>query len=92
MGSNDFIHGQLIVPNDDVAAAFIYDKINTELMEGVEYRVATSAEFVWWSKNRHIRPMNGGVEAYKKSMSQDVANVYKSIDNEKANQKKHGLS
>jgi hypothetical protein len=36
--------------------------------------------------------MNGGVESYKKARSNDVGNVYKSIDKEKSNQKKHGLS
>ncbi len=92
MADYDFIQGQLIVPNDDIAAAFIYDAVNTELMEGVEYRVATSAEFIWWNKYRKMKPMNGGLESYKKSMSEEVGKVYKSIENEKSNQRKQGLS
>jgi len=92
MTDNIFTQGQLIVPNDDILAAFIYDAINTELIDGIEYRVASSAEFIWWNKNIHIKPMNGGIEEYKKSMSNDVSKIYTSIDKEKTNQKKHGLS
>jgi hypothetical protein len=92
MSEHNFNRGELIVPNDDIRAAFLYDPFNTELIETIEYRIATSAEFIWWNKNRHLEPMNGGVESYKKARSNDVGNVYKSIDKEKSNQKKHGLS
>ena len=92
MSENKFSPGDLVVPNEDLLAAFTYDEHNTELLENVEYRVATSAEFIWFRKNRGFTPVEGGIETYKRSMQKTVGDVYKSIDNEKNNQKKHGLS
>lgn len=88
----NFSKGELIVPNDDIKAAFIFDPLSSELIDGVSYRVANSAEFIWWSKNRNMRMMDGNIESYKKAMGHEVSEVYKSIDKEKANQKKQGLS
>lgn len=87
-----FTPGELIVPNEDLMAAFRYDPHNTEFIEGVEYRVATSAEFIWFSKNKGMTSVNNGIENYKKSQQSNVSAIYASIDKQKNNDKKHGLS
>lgn len=92
MSEYEFKTGQLIVPNDDIRSAFKYRENDTELVPGVDYRVATSAEFIWWSKNRDMEPMSGGIEAYKKSKGNAVSKVYESIAKEKSNQKKQSRS
>jgi hypothetical protein len=45
-----FEHNQLIIPNDIIELAFLYDKRNTLLDESTEYRVATDSEFIYYSK------------------------------------------
>ena len=66
--------------------------VTSRLVEGVEYRAATSAEVTYFLKYMKMTPVTQGLEAYKKTMSKDVSDIYKSIDNEKNNSKKHGLS
>ena len=92
MMEHKFERGQLIVPNDDLTAAFKYDPENTELLEHVEYRIATSAEFIWHSKNIGMTPVDRGLEAYKSANADKVGNVYRSIEKQNSNIKKHGLS
>lgn len=92
MEEQKFKRGELIVPNDDIMAAFRYYPETVELFDGVEYRLATSAETIWLSKNKGMVLVNGGIEAYKRSQADNVASVYKSIEKQNANEKKHGLS
>jgi hypothetical protein len=92
MSEHEFKNGQLIVPNDDIMSAFMYKEGETELIPGIEYREATSAEFIWWRKRSRMEPMDGGVEAYKRSKGETVNKVYASIQKEKENQKKHSQS
>jgi hypothetical protein len=92
MSEHEFKTGQLIVPNDDIMSAFYYKENDTELIPGVQYREATSAEFIWWNKKRSMEPMDGGVESYKKSKGGDVSKVYESIEKEKVNRKKQSQS
>lgn len=92
MANEKFNNGDLLVPNDDLAAAFHYDVNNTELLEHVEYRLATSAEMIYFKKYMKMQPVNGGLEAYKKTQQTEVNAVYASIDKEKTSNKKQGLS
>ena len=92
MTENKFKTGDLVVPNDDVMAAFRYDPESTELYEEVSYRLATETEYVHYFKNRGMTEVNGSLDNYKKSVQKEVGDVYKSIENEQKNNRKHGLS
>ena len=92
MEEYNFTRGELIVPNDDLQSAFKYDPENTVLYEGATYRVATSAEFIWFSKYSKLTPMNKGIEEYKKSQGDKVGKIYEHIEKQNENAKKQGLS
>lgn len=85
----DFKHGDFIVPDNDISAAFHYDAVNTVLNEHVEYRLATSAEFIYCKKSGNMTLVDGGLDKYKKSKSNDVGAVYKSMETQSRNQKKN---
>ena len=48
---HNFKTGDIIIANDNLHNAFIYDSVSTELHPDVEYRKATSAEEIYFKKN-----------------------------------------
>lgn len=88
-GEFTFEHGQLIVPNEDVAAAFKFDAQNTELIDGMSYRIATYSETVWWNKYRPLTNVPGGIETYRRSVQGEVNSAYASIEKAKKNERKN---
>ena len=86
---HNFKIGDLIVPDDNLSKAFIYQS-DDDLYDDTEYRVATSAEFIYRHKYMDRTVVENGIESYKSSKQADVGKIYKHIETGNANERKQG--
>ena len=86
---HDFKKGDLIVPDDNLSQAFVYQS-DDDLYDDTEYRVATSAELIYRFKYMDKTLVTNGIESYKNSKQADVGKIYKHIETGNANERKQG--
>ena len=72
----EFQDGQLLIPDNRLAAAFYYYKNEMDLVENVEYRVATTRERIYYEKNiRNSKEAASTVSEYKNAKSAKVSEI-----------------
>jgi hypothetical protein len=70
----EFKDGQLLIPNNDIHQAFYYFKNQHNLVDGIEYKVATSKQRIYFEKNiKDSKKEITNTQDYKSQQSKKIS-------------------